>query len=93
MMKDGSKRKRTKKQIKDDEEAKLEEENANRARAAKIKEQEYQLQLAQQEANHNKGAAVLMSDLVNAGVIKQKAENSYVVHAHDGELNFNYVER
>ena len=93
MMKDGSKRKRTKKQIKDDKEAKLEEENANRARVAKIEEQEYQLQLAQQEADHNKGAAVLMSDLVNAGVIKQKAENSYVVQAHDGEWNFNYVER
>ena len=43
--------------------------------------------------DHNKGAAMLMSDLVNAGVIKQKAENSYVVHGHDGELNFDYVER
>ena len=51
MMKDGSKRKRTKKQIKDDEEAKLAEENANRARAAKIEELEYQLQQAQ----HDKG--------------------------------------
>ena len=49
MMKDGSKRKRTKKQIKDDEEAKLAEENANRARAAKIEELEYQLQQAQHE--------------------------------------------
>jgi len=47
----------------------------------------------QQEADHNKGAAMLMSDLVNAGVIKQKAENSYVVHGHNGELNFDYVER
>ena len=93
MMKDESKRRRTKKQIKDDEEAKLEEEHANRARAAKIEELEYQLQQAQHEADYNKGAAVLMSDLVNAGVIKQKAENSYVVHGHNGELNFDYVER
>ena len=34
-----------------------------------------------------------MHDFVNANVIKKKAENSYVVHGHDGELNFNYVER
>ena len=93
MMKDGSKRKRTKKQIKDDEEVKLEEENANRARAAKIEELEYQLQLTQQQADNNKGAAVLMSDLVNANIIKQKAENSYVVQGQDGELNFDYVKR
>ena len=93
MMKDGSKRKRTKKQIKDDEQAKLDEENANRARAAKIEEQEYQLQLAEHEADNNKGAAVLMSDLVNASIIKQKAENSYVVQGREGELNFDYVKR
>ena len=93
MMKHGSKRKRTKKQIKDDEEAKLEEENANRARAAKIEELEYQLQLTQQQADNNKGAAVLMHDLVNANVIKMKAENSYVVQGRAGELNFDYVER
>ena len=36
---------------------------------------------------------MLMSDLVNAGVIKQKAENSYVVQGRDGELNFDYIER
>ena len=39
-MKDESKRKRTKQQIKDEEQAKLDEENANRARAAKIAELE-----------------------------------------------------
>ena len=42
-MKDESKRRRTKQQIKDDEEAKLEEENANRAKIAKVEELEYQL--------------------------------------------------
>ena len=93
MMKDGSKRKRTKKQIKDDEEAKLEEETANRARAAKIEELEYQLQQAEHEAENNHGAAVLMSDLVNANIIKQKAENSYVVQGREGELAFDYVKR
>jgi hypothetical protein len=33
-----------------------------------------------------------MSDLINAGVVKQKDEHSFVVQGHDGELNFEYVE-
>ena len=77
MMKDESKRKRTKQQIKDDEQAKLDEENANRARAAKIEELEYQLQQAEHDKDSNRGAAVLMSDLINAGVVKQDAQNQF----------------
>ena len=46
-MKDESKRRRTKKQIKDDEEAKLEEENAIRAKVAKVDQLEYQLAQAE----------------------------------------------
>ena len=34
-----------------------------------------------------------MSDLVNANIIKQKAENSYVVQGREGELAFDYVKR
>ena len=90
MMKDGSKRKRTKKQIKDDEEAKLEEENANRARAAKIAELEYQLQQAEHEKNNNHGAAVLMGDLIAAGVVKQNAQNQFSAIGPKGEKHFNY---
>ncbi len=44
------------------------------------------MQLAQQQANElqeqaarNRDAAVLMGDLVNAGVVKQKSDNSFVV--------------
>ena len=32
-----------------------------------------------------------MSDLVNAGVVKQMAEHSFIVQGPDGELNFDYV--
>ena len=46
-MKDESKRRRTKKQIKDDEEAKLDEENAIRAKVAKVDQLEYQLAQAE----------------------------------------------
>ena len=91
MMKDDSKRKRTKQQIKNDEQAKLDEENANRARAAKIEELEYQLQQAEHDKDSNRGAAVLMSDLINAGVVKQTDQSSFVVQGREGELNFDYA--
>ena len=85
MMKDESKRRRTKKQIKDDEDAKLEEENANRARAAKIAELEYQLQQAQHENGIGQDAAVLVSDLIAAGVLKQNAQNQFSAIGPKGE--------
>ena len=89
-MKDESKRKRTKQQIKDDEQAKLDEENANRARAAKIEELEYQLQQAEQEKGINHDAAVLMGDLIAAGVVKQNAQNQFSAIGPKGEKHFNY---
>jgi len=93
MLKAGSKRRRTKQEIEDEEKAKLDHENDVRSKMARLDQLEQQMAQVQQQADENRGAAVLMSDLVNAGVIKQKAANSYVVHGHNGELNFDYVER
>ena len=89
-MKDESKRRRTKKQIKDDEEVKLEEENANRAKAAKIAELEYQLQQVEHEKGIGHDAAVLVGDLIAAGVIKQNAQNKFSAIGPKGEKHFNY---
>ena len=47
-------------------------------------------EIAEEQAVANKSAAVLMSDLINAGVVKQNGQNSFIVHGHDGELNFDY---
>ena len=93
MLKAGSKRRRTKQEIENEEQAKLDHENDVRSKMARLDQLEQQMAQVQQQADENRGAAVLMSDLVNAGVIKQKAENSYMVHGHNGELNFDYVER
>ena len=77
MLKVGSKRRRTKKQIEKDEEAKLAEENANRAARARVQQVENELEQTQQaalelqqQAAVNKDASILLSDLVNAGVVK-----------------------
>ena len=81
MLKAGSKRRRTKQEIENEEQAKLDHENDVRSKMARLDQLEQQMAQVQQQADENRGAAVLMSDLVNAGVIKQKAENSYVVTA------------
>ena len=72
-MNDESKRRRTKKQIKNDEEAKLDEENAIRAKIARVDQLEYQLAQAESQVGVNKDAAVLLSDLISSGVLKQNA--------------------
>ena len=89
-MKDASKRRRTKKQIKDDEEAKLDEENAIRAKIARIDQLEYQLAQAESQAGVNKDASVLLSDLISSGVLKQNAQNQFSAIGPKGEQHFNY---
>ena len=97
MLKVGSKRRRTRKQIEKDEEAKLAEENANRAARARVQQVENELEQTQQaalelqqQAAVNKDASILLSDLVNAGIVKQKGPSSFVVQGAQGELNFDY---
>ena len=93
MLKVGSKRRRTKQEVKDDDQVKLDRENEIRTKFAQLDQLQQQMEQMQQQASENRAAAVLMSDLVNAGVVKQKAENSFVVQGPDGELNFDYVDR
>jgi len=38
----------------------------------------------------NKDAAVLMSDLINQGVVKQVGPSSFVAQGAQGELKFDY---
>ena len=93
MLKVGSKRRRTKQEVATDSQVQLDRENEIRTKFAQLDQLQQQMEQMQQQANDNRAAAVLMSDLVNAGVVKQKAENSFVVQGPDGELNFDYVDR
>ena len=90
LMKDESKRRRTKKQIKSDEEAKLDEENATRAKIARVDQLEYQLAQAESQAGVNKDASVLLSDLISSGVLKQHAQNQFSAIGPKGEQHFDY---
>ena len=84
MLKTGSKRRRTKAEIADSQAADLEKENATRAKMARLDEVERQLaahetaledaqsqlQQNQEQLQLNEGAAVLVNDLMKAGIVR-----------------------
>ena len=90
MLKVGSKRRRTKfEKAQEDYEA-LQKENEVRSKLARLAQVEIELERANQAVVDNKNAAVLLSDLVVAGVIKEESENTFVVNGQNGEQRFNY---
>ena len=93
MLKKSSKRRRTKAEMEQAAEQELKHENDVRTKFARLEQVERELQQMQEEAAMNRDAAVLISDLINAGVVKQKAENSFVIQGAQGELNFDYSQQ
>ena len=91
MLKASSKRRRTKAEVKADTKAELDRENEIRTKFARLEQVEMQQAHTEHQANVNKVAAVLMCDLVNAGVVKQTDQSSFVVQGREGELNFDYA--
>ena len=91
MLKAGSKRRRTKRQIEADEAAELAKENEYRSKMARLDMVEQQLAAAEDQARINRQAASLVSDMINAGVIKQEDENTFVVANQDQEQRFEAV--
>ena len=61
----------------------LDKENEYRSKMARLDMVELQLAAAEERAQTNSQAANLVSDMINAGVIQQEDENSFVV-AHGG---------
>ena len=70
MLKTESKRRRTKQQIEEDKQAEVAKENAMRTHMAQVQELQAQKEQAEHAAATNRGAAQLMSDLINAGIVK-----------------------
>ena len=93
MLKASSKRRRTKAELKRAAQEELARENEIRTKFARLTQFERELQQTQEQAAINHDAAVLMGDLVNAGVVKQKDDNSFIVQGPQGELNFDYSQK
>ena len=70
MLKSESKRRRTKKEIEEEKQSELERENEIRTKLARLEQVEAELQVANEQAQINKKAAVLVSDMINSGVVQ-----------------------
>ena len=90
MLKVGSKRRRTRREIEEQKQSELERENDIRTKLARLDMIEQQLRQANEQNQINKKASRVMSDLINAGVLREEAENSFVVENVDGVQRFEY---
>ena len=79
MLKVGSKRRRTKKEIEEENERQLEKENEYRTKMARLDMIEQELLASQQEAQQNQQAAQLINDMIQAGVVQKQEDNTIVV--------------
>ena len=79
MMKAGSKRRRTKRQIEEEKQEELAKENEYRSKMARLDMVEQELLASQEQVRVNRQAADLVSDMINAGVIQQETESTFVV--------------
>ena len=88
MLKVGIKGRRTMAQIKEDQEeeaVRLEEQESQLAELASLRAR---IQEAEQQAETNKGAADLLSQMINAGHVAQSSENSVVINSANGAEEF-----
>ena len=89
MLKAGSKRRRTKVEIEEEEKAKVAKELEMAAQLAKVSILEQQNKELSEKANQGSAASMLMSQLIEAGLMKQEAENTFTIHGSHGDKSFN----
>ena len=90
MLKTESKRRRTKQQIEEAKTSELDRENDMRTKMARLDQLQSEKEQAELAANNNLGAAKLMSDLINAGVVKQVSDSEFVAKGVNGEQSFDF---
>jgi len=97
MLKAGSKRRRTKAEIAESNQAEFEKDNVLRSKIARLNEVEAQLEaqqaaldIAQNQLQENEGAAVLVNDLMKAGIVRRESDHAFVANNAEGERRFDY---
>ena len=93
MLKAGSKRRRTKREIEEDKQEELDKENEYRSKVARLEMIELQLQASEEQVRVNRQAADLVSDMINAGVIQQESENTFVLANNNQEQRFDVAQQ
>ena len=92
LLKAGSKRRRTKAEIIDAEQLKLEEENMIRAKLARLDEVELMLAASEKQVGDmpNHAAAMVLNDLLKAKVVHRESDSVFVAQNAEGERRFDY---
>ena len=88
MLKISSKRRRTLKEIQAEKLAKEQETAQTAAKLAQFDQLQEQMEMLQREAETGKMANNLMGQFLDAGVIKQMAEDEFVVNSSPNESKF-----
>ena len=79
MMKVGPKQRRTKAEVEQQKQENFQREEEIKTKMARLDQVEAELKVMEEAAQSNKGAAILMSQMINAGVVKQDDESTIFV--------------
>ena len=88
MLKKESKRRRTRAEIEEEKQEEILKRQKLAEDQQELQSLRARMQGAEQQAMNNKGAAELLSQMINAGHIKQDSENTIILNAQNGEHRF-----
>jgi len=88
MLKVGSKRRRTKAEIEDEKEQEALKQQKLESDLQELANLRGRIQEAEEQANTNKAAAELMSQMINAGHVQQDAQDQVIINAAAGIQRF-----
>jgi hypothetical protein len=88
MLKVGSKRRRTKAQIMAEKEEE-EKQNAEQViKLASVNQLEDRINQLENQVQNGKAASSLMSQFINAGLVQQTSDDSFIIHGSHGDRDF-----
>ena len=88
MLKVGSKRRRTKREIEEEKEDEASKQQKLESDMRELASLRGRVQQAEQQADSNKAAAELMSQMIQAGHLHQDANDQVVLNAEEGLQRF-----
>ena len=88
MLKAGTKRRRTKQQIKEEKARVLLEEVENNRKLAELAELQARVGMLAHPASQGKAASEILSQMISSGIAAQAEDSSVIVNAANGEHRF-----
>ena len=85
MLKVGTKRRRTVKQIRAEKEAQAEKDRILNEKLAMFDRMQEEVEQLKQQDRDREAASILLSKMINAGLVQQKDNNSILVNSQNGQ--------